>query len=155
MPALTSKTSDPVNILLIGNNPSELGGIYNLLKSIKNRTFRTEIQFDLSNIFRRISRFNPACILIDDNLERLKLIKLVRSLNRHVRTRDIPITVIKNSNYSEPPIQEAQDFLLKESLTSEALDKSIFNSIRFKRMQRYLTVNYKQKKSKLNKFFKS
>lgn len=154
MSALSSKTSDTVNIFLIGNNPTDLGWIYKMLKSIKNRTFRTEIHFDLSNVLKKISQFNPACILIDDNLERLKLIKLVRHLNNHVRTRHIPITVIKNSNYNEASIQEAQDFLLKDSLTSDTLDRSIFNSIRFKRMQRYLTVNYKQKKNKLNQFLK-
>ena len=149
MTALSSK-SDSVNVFLIGNNPTDLSGIYNLLKSIKTRTFKTEIHFDPNNILSRVSKFNPSCILIDDNLEKLKLRKLVKRLNAHVRTRHIPITVIKNSNYAEPQIQEAQDYLLKESLTSESLSKSIFNSIKFKKMQRYLRVNYAQKKTKLN-----
>lgn len=153
MTALSSKTSDPVNIFLIGNNPTDLNGIYNLLKSIKKRTFKTEIHFDLTNVLSRISKFNPSCILIDDNLEKLKLKKLVKRLNAHVRTRHIPITVIKNSNYTEPQIQEAQDYLLKDSLTSESLSRSIFNSIKFKKMQRYLSINYAQKKSKLHNLF--
>ena len=155
MSTLTSKSSDPINIFLIGNNPSDLGGIYNLLKSIKNKKFKTEVQFDAGNVLKKIAKFNPACILIDDNLERLKLTKLVRALKDHVRTRNIPITVIKNSNYTEPSIQEAQDYLLKDSLTPETLSKSIFNSIRFKRMQGYLTVNYKQKKKRINRLFQN
>ena len=153
--ALTTKSSDSMNIYLIGNNPVDLSSIYNLLKSIKNRTYKTEITFDLKGVFRKITRFDPACILIDDNMEKFKLTKLVKRLRSHSRTKHIPIAIIKNSNYEEPPVQDVQEFLWKDSLTPERLQNSILNSIRIKKMQRYLAINYKIKRRQLGKLFQN
>lgn len=154
MTAITTNSSDPLNIYLIGNNPLELSRIYDTLKAVKNIRYRTEIDFGISGIFSKIARFNPACILIDDNLERFKLSKLIKKLSTHTKTRDIPITIIKNSNYHDAHLDDVQDFLLKESLTPETLKRSIVNSMRFKRMQVYLYRSYKKRKGELSEFLR-
>ena len=141
------KISDSINVYLIGNNPVELGAVYDKLKAIKSRTFNAEIDFDLKNIFSKIARYNPACILIDDNLEKLKLKKLIKRLSRHNSTKNIPITILKNSNYKEASIEEAQEYILKESITSDRLSITILNSIKLKRMQTYLYKTYRKRKS--------
>ena len=143
----TTQTADHINVYLIGNNPIELGAIYDKLKSVKSKKYKAEIGFDLKNIYKKITRFNPACILIDDNLEKLRLRKLIKRLANHNSTKDIPITILKNSNYQEASIEDAQEYVLKESLTSERLSKTIANSIRLKRMQSYLYKTYRKRKN--------
>lgn len=143
----TTNVSDHINVYLIGNNPIELGAVYDKLKAIKSKKYRAEIGFELRGIYRKIAKFNPACILIDDNMEKLRLRKLIKRLANHNDTRDIPITVLKTSNYREGFIEEAQEYVLKESLTSERLSKTIASSIRLKAMQTYLSKTYRKRKS--------
>jgi CheY-like chemotaxis protein len=140
--------NDSINVFLIGNNPIELSSIYDKLKEIKSRTFKTEIGFELKGLVNKIRRFSPSCILIDDNLSRLDIAKLIKRLSSDNKTKNIPITVIKNSNYREG-FGEVQDYVLKESMTSDTLSHSILNSIKFKRMQTYVYKKYKRNKSRI------
>lgn len=143
--------NESINVFLIGNNPIELSTVYDKLKEIKSRTFKTEIGFELKGLVNKIRKFSPSCILIDDNLSRLDIVKLIKSLSSDSRTKNIPITVIKNSNYREG-FGEVQDYVLKESMTSDSLASSILNAIKFKRMQFYVYKKYKKNKSRLLSF---
>ncbi|QSE98155.1 hypothetical protein [Fulvivirga lutea] len=143
-----NQPSSPINVFLIGNNPIELSSVYTQLKQIKSSVVNAEIGFELSGLFRKIRKFKPSCILIDDNVEKIKIKKILKKLTQNSDTRDIPITVLKNSNYSEG-YSEAQDYLLKENLTSEKLSRSILNSIRFKKMHLYMIKKYRKNKSRL------
>lgn len=151
IPSSTEPGAD-INIYMIGNNPIELGVIYDKLKAIKKHSFRAEIGFDLKNAFKRIAKYRPACILIDDNMEKLTLRRLIKRLSSHNSTKDIPITVLKNSNYQEPIIEDAQEYILKHSLTSESLARTILNSMKWKKMQTYLYSTYQKRKSQFTSF---
>jgi len=142
-----AELSNNINIYLIGNNPIELGVIYDKLKRIKNYKYRAEIGFDLKDAFKRIAKYRPACILIDDNMEKPSLRRLIKRLGNHNSTKDIPITVLKNSNFEEAVIEDAQEYVLKSSLTSESLSRTILNSIKWKKMQTYLYKTYRKRKS--------
>lgn len=146
-------TSDSINIFLIGNNPIELSNIYEKLKAIKHKTYHTEIGFDLSGIYKKIMKFNPKCIVIDDNLENFYLKNLMDRLSTGSKTKNIPITIIKNSNYNGAYLVGAQDFILKEGITPESLSRSILNSIRLKQMEAYLYRSYEKGRSRLMTFF--
>src|SRR5688572_24133425 len=93
-----TKALDPINILLIGNNPIELGSVLEKLKQVRGQKIITEIAFDLRSILERLMRFNPNFIFIDDNIGKNELMVTVQSLSSNKKTRDIPITVLKNSN---------------------------------------------------------
>lgn len=132
----------------------ELSSLYDKLKGIKGGSFKAEIGFDLKKVLRRIMHFNPGCILIDDNLGKSQLKKLMKRLTTNRKTRDIPITILKNSNtgYS---VENAQDFLLKDAVTADILRSSIINSMKLKRMQVYLTKTYRKSKTEfLDKLWK-
>src|SRR5688572_17970089 len=90
--------TDSVNILLIGNNPIEMSSMLNTISKIPGRKIITEIAFDLKSSWMRLTTFHPNFILIDDNIGREELGNTVDSLSHNVQTRDIPITVLKNSN---------------------------------------------------------
>lgn len=148
MKASTLPATDPMNVYLIGNNPIELSSIYDKLKT----NFRAEICFELKGLYSKIRRFRPQCILIDDNLDRVMIKKILRRLSSRNITRDIPVTIIKNNNYTEG-FSEAQDFVLKNELTSEGLSRSIKNSIRMKRMQYYLIRKYRKNKGRIQNWW--
>lgn len=130
----TNNPSDSINVLLIGNNPIDLSDIYKKLKSVKSRQYITDIRFEIRGLFKKITRNNPACILVDDNLEKKYLSKLMRKLSTSNRTKDIPIAILKNAN-KDNLISGAQEFLLKDKATGESISQSILNSIRIKKMQ--------------------
>ena len=69
----TTQNPDSLNVLLIGNNPMELGTVLDKLKEVRAQKIITEIAFDLRSILERLMRFNPNFIFIDDNIGRLEL----------------------------------------------------------------------------------
>ena len=145
-----SKALDPINILLIGNNPIEMGSVLEKLKQVRGQRIITEIAFDLRSILERLMRFNPNFIFIDDNIGRNELMETVKSLSSNKKTKDIPITVLKNSNYQESLASSTiLDYLLKQNLSPENLYKTVKNSLRFRRTQLYLYQAYKKRKDLL------
>jgi hypothetical protein len=78
-----SKALDPINILLIGNNPIEMGSVLEKLKQVRGQRIITEIAFDLRSILERLMRFNPNFIFIDDNIG----MNLWRPLSHYLLTR--------------------------------------------------------------------
>jgi CheY-like chemotaxis protein len=143
---------EPVNILLVGNNPIEMGPVIEKLSHVRSRRVITEIAFDIQSIVERLVRFNPNFILIDDNIGRDELLQTVNKLSSSKKTRNIPITVLKNNNYQETLASESiQDYLLKQNLSTEALYNTIKNTLRFKRTQRLLLQAYKNRKGLLKK----
>ena len=148
-----TKSLDPINILLIGNNPIEMGSVLEKLKKVRGQKIITEIAFDLKSILERLMRFNPNFIFIDDNIGKNELMVTVKSLSSNKKTKDIPITVLKNSNYHESLASSSiLDYLLKQNLSPEDLYKTVKNSLRFRRTQLYLYQAYKKRKEQLMKF---
>jgi len=147
-----TKALDPINVLLIGNNPIEMGSILEKLKQVRGQRIITEIAFDLKSILQRLIRFNPNFIFIDDNIGRNELMETVKSLSSNKKTKDVPITVLKNSNYHESLASSSiLDYLLKQNLSPEDLYKTVKNSLRFRRTQLYLYQAYKKRKDQLMK----
>jgi CheY-like chemotaxis protein len=142
---------DSLNILLIGNNPIELGSVLEKLKQVRAQKITTEIAFDLRSILERLARFNPNFIFIDDNIGRKVLQQTVRQLSSNRKTKDIPITVLKTSNYNEAlGASSIIDYLLKQNLSADSLYNTLKNSLRFRKTQHYLQMVY-QKRSQLLK----
>jgi CheY-like chemotaxis protein len=151
---IPKSATSPVNILLIGNNPIEMGPVLDKLKQVRTRKIITEIAFDLKSIIERLVKFNPNFIFIDDNIGREELVHTVNRLSANRKTRDIPITVLKNNNYREALASSSiQDYLLKQNLTTEALYNTIKNTLRFKRTQRYLAQATSRSKKGILNFF--
>jgi hypothetical protein len=147
-----TKALDPINILLIGNNPIEMGSVLEKLKQVRGQRIITEIAFDLRSILQRLMRFNPNFIFIDDNIGKNELMETVKSLSSNKKTKDVPITVLKNSNYHESLASSSiLDYLLKQNLSPEDLYKTVKNSLRFRRTQLYLYQAYKKRKDQLLK----
>jgi DNA-binding NarL/FixJ family response regulator len=145
-----SKASEPVNVLLIGNNPIDLSRTLEKINQLRGRKVITEIAFDLRSIVERLMRFTPNFILIDDNIGRAELAQAISALTKSRKTKNIPITVLKNSNYQEAtPTSGVLDYILKQSFSPEALYSAIRNSLKFRRTQAYLYKAYRRRKGQL------
>lgn len=149
----TLATATPLHILVVGNNPIELSTMVKKLESSVGQRIVTQTSFDSKSTFERLDRHTPDFILIDDNIGREELQALVKKLASFRATREIPITVLKNSNYREAISTGVLDFMLKENLTSESLYRSIRNSIKFRQTQLYLYKAYKRRKGQLARLF--
>jgi DNA-binding NarL/FixJ family response regulator len=141
-----------LHILLIGNNPIELSGMLETISKVPGRKIVTEIAFDVKTSWERMLKFQPNFILIDDNIGRAELSQTVVSFTNHSRTRHIPITVLKNSNYEEAIVSsDIADYLLKRNLTAEALYNALKNTLKFSRTRQYLIKAYSKRKKQFLK----
>jgi CheY-like chemotaxis protein len=145
-----TQNSDSLNVLLIGNNPMELGTVLEQLNQVRAQKIITEIAFDLKGIVERLMMFNPNFIFIDDNIGRVELRETIKKLSNNRKTKDIPITVLKSSNYHEAlGSGSILDYLLKQNLSADALYNTVKNSMRFRKTQRYLQKIYQKRKTEL------
>lgn len=145
---IASETEE-VNLLLVGNNPIELSAILGKIQSIRGKKIITEIAFDLKSLFERLMNFKPDYILIDDNIGRSELTEAISALASNRRTRDIPITVLKNSNYQESFGSGVLDYLLKQNISAESLFNTLKNSLKLRRTQLFLYKAYSLRKKQL------
>ena len=139
---LSSRNEETMNIFLVGNNPAEIEEIYNKLRSINKYHFHTYISFDLNKIFRRIRKLQPLNILLDDRLNRKELNRLLFRLHHSPWTRDIPVILLKSSNREVNLEEEADEYMLKESISEENLYRSIINSRRYRKASIYFRRTY-------------
>lgn len=149
---LQTSPADPVNILLIGNNPIEMSTLLATISKVPGRKIITEIAFDVKSCWARLINFQPNFILIDDNIGKQELGFTVDSLANNEKTREIPITVLKNSNYEQTIVSaDILDYLLKKDLTADSLYNAIKNTLKFRRTRQYLLDAYNKRKDLLLK----
>lgn len=148
----TLSGSESLNVLLVGNNPIELSRVLDSLKKVPGKRIITEIAFDLKSICERLLRFEPNFILIDDNVGKTELREAVHTFSSNKKTQGVPITVLKNSNYTEAlGSTSILDYLLKQNLSTESLYNSLKNSLKLRRTQLYLYQAYQKRKQELLK----
>ena len=136
---------------MIGNNPIELAKVIIYLKNFPQKRVITEIAFDLKSGLQRLSRFSPNFIILDDNLGRKELSNAVGSLSHSRKTKNIPVTVLKNSNYHEAFGGVAMNYLLKENLSEQSLYVAFRSSLISARAQSYLKEIYRKRKGQLKR----
>ncbi len=143
-----------IKILIVGNNPIELSHVFKNLSEVQGSKLVTEIAFDFKTIRERLSTFVPNFIFIDDNIGKMELKHVIDSLAKR-KTKGIPITILKSSNYQESAISGVMNFLLKDTLTTDTLYKSFIQSLRFKKTNEFLALAYKKRKRQLIDLLKS
>lgn len=144
---------ETLKLLVVGNNPIELSKVLDQIQKI-DRSKKVEIAFDFQSIVDRLSNFKPDFILIDDNIGKAELRHVVDELLSERRTRNIPITVLKNSNYREAISSGVIDFILKENLSGDSIYKALRNSLKIRKTQLYLYNSYKKRKGQLTRLFR-
>jgi len=149
-----TKQADVLNVLVVGNNPIDLSHTFESLLKIREHKIMTEIAFDLASLLERLVYFRPNFIVIDDNIGRLELQLTVQALLKNRKTKDIPITILKNSNYEEALNTGVMNYVLKKALTGESLYTALKNSLKFKKTQLYLQQAYSKRKGQVLRILK-
>jgi len=142
-----------LDVFLVGNNPMEVNDIYYRLKKFTNPNFETHVAFDIRKIFRRIRKFRPYSILIDDRFNKTQLNRLIKRIHRNPKTMDIPVTLIKTSNIELGIAADFDSYILKENLTADNLRTTIINSRDLRKTSRFLYRSYKRRLGFLQKVF--
>lgn len=145
---------ETLKLLVVGNNPIELSKVLDQIEKI-DRKKEVRIAFDFQSILDRLSNFRPDFILIDDNIGKAELRHAVDQLLSERRTKNIPITVLKNSNYHEAIGTGVMDFILKDNLSGDKIYRALLNSFKIRKTQRYLYNSYKKRKGQLMRIFRS
>jgi len=138
-----------LQVLLVGNNPIELSSVETHLKKLSSKGVITEIAFDLKTLLQRLLIFKPGFILIDDNVGGTELKSLVNTLSKNKDTSDIPISVIKNSNYAESFCDGVSDYMLKSTINEDSLYRSLLNTLQLRKTHKFLQLKYKKRKLEL------
>jgi CheY-like chemotaxis protein len=151
---VSAAASKTLKILVVGNNPIDLSKMLTRIQKINDKNVVTEIAFDAQSILLRLNTFKPDYILLDDNVGRSELKAIIKLLQAERETRNIPITVVKNSNYSEAIANGVMDYVLKETLTGDSLYRMLANSLKFRKTQAYLYQAYNSRKGQLMRFLR-
>lgn len=114
-----------IPVLIIGNNPIEITSVFNTLMSIRSKSYFADVCFDVRDSFDRIAKAKPEIILIDDNLMLDDVRKLVRVLKQNSKTKDIKTIVLKSTNWNYAVIDNVDDYIMKDTINAEMLDKLI------------------------------
>ncbi len=131
----------PINILLIGNNPGDLGSLYQYLQASR-RKFNTEAVFCLKNCMKSIAKNQPDCIIIDENLGQESVEELLDELSNDFQSRSIAITILRQENSPKIYYSAVQSYLIKDKMSKEGVTDAILNAIKSKKNQRYFYTTY-------------
>jgi hypothetical protein len=140
-------------VLVVGNSPIELNGLFEKLNVLEKGLIVAETAFDLKSAYARLARFKPQFILIDDNVGTAALKIIVQRLTKLSITRNVPITILKSSNYQETIQTSVFNFVLKQNLNAESLYRALMNSTKFQLAQQQLLTIYRKRKGHLLRLF--
>lgn len=136
-------------VLIVGNNPIELHAMITLISSDCEKIIKTETAFDSKTVLSRLLKFRPNFILLDDNVGIKEIVRSVKTLRNNRFTKDVPITILKNTNAELIGLSHyVFDYALKSVLTPEGLYASIRNVLRMKRTRAVFDHAFKLQKSK-------
>ncbi|MCE2957434.1 MAG: hypothetical protein LW841_09780, partial [Flammeovirgaceae bacterium] len=117
---------------------------------IRHQPIVAQFAFDLRSSLQCLSKFAPSYILIDDNIGTDELKETVREFAHNRKTKDVPITIIKNSNYQATLFDTPLDYVLKSNLSSDRILKTLNRSTTARDAQTFLKRAYQKRKGLLS-----
>jgi len=143
------KRLEHMNILLVGNNPTELSIANQSVVAFRKSILKTTVLFNFKKLTQSIKLLNPSGIFIDDKLNLKEIKKVIYKLHRNKNTSHIPVTIIKSSNYTSYPNLGADDFILHTNLNGSSIYNSVINGKQFRKSRIYFIKVYRKQKGKI------
>ncbi|MFM8912386.1 MAG: hypothetical protein ACKOE6_05615 [Flammeovirgaceae bacterium] len=147
---METKVIQSWQLLLVGNNPIEMSSVVDRLKEIRHQPIVAQFAFDLKSCLQCLHKFAPSYILIDDNIGTDELRETVQALAHNRKTKDVPITIIKNSNYKATVFDTPLDFVLKSNLSSDRILNTLNRSTTARDAQTFLKRAYQKRRGLLS-----
>ena len=132
---LATPPSKEIKVLMIGNNPREMGCLNIHLRNFRWKRFAVNATFDLKEGRRIAQYFKPDYILIEDSFGEGPIRNFVSQLRSKNSTRSATIALLKADNLTQLLIPGVQDYLLKENIVSDTFAFDVLNAIALKRQE--------------------
>ena len=129
---LSLPTSNVIKVLMIGNNPREMGCLSDHLRGYTWKKFKVNATFDLKHGMQLAQSQKPDYILLDHALDKDQLTSWVRNLRRQKIFKNTAVAILKDDNQSELLVPGVQDYLLKDSIESDTFALNVLNAIRIR-----------------------
>lgn len=130
-----SNTKEPlritsIKVLLVGNNPMELGQCCRSLINFRAKKFNIETAFSNEECFKKAGKFKPGVIILDDSIGFMNMMEIIEKLNKDPHYAQTPVIVIKNSNYHHATLKEGvAEFIMLDRVLSGELPEIIINTL--------------------------
>lgn len=131
---LNATPSKVIKVLMIGNNPREMGCLSEHLRSFQWKKFTVSATFDLKQGMQLVQSTNPDYILLDGALGEKELKSWVKQIRERKNTQKMAIAVLKD-NHTQLVIPGIQDFLLKDSIVSDTFALAVLNALKMKELE--------------------
>jgi len=142
--------SKSTRVMLIGNNPREMGCLSNFLNRFTWKKFSVVTAFDVAQGLQKLDKFNPDYVMLDEALGHEALQRFTQNVRKNKRFHPTALAILKNTNESEFMIPGVQDYLLKSNIFSDTLPLTILNAIKLSRRKNSLLKAVEKKQSALN-----
>lgn len=129
---LATPPSKNIRVLMIGNNPREMGCLSIHLRNFRWKRFLVNAVFDLHEGWKCAQYFKPDYILIDSSLGVGKIREFVDHLRNHKALGNAVVALLKEDNHHEHIIPGVQDYLLKDNIESDTFAFDILSAIAHK-----------------------
>ena len=133
VPAGKSLTvANKLKLLLLGNNPIELGAIYDTLHTHEHSGCRFEVDvcFRANDCVRKYRKSFYDCLIIDDTIPEYQIQQVLDKINA-VRLAPVPAMLLKSDNFRSFCLKGIYEFFLKKEISLTSLSCSIFRSMNF------------------------
>ncbi len=145
-----------ISVLMVGNNPLELGQYCRSLVNFRDAKFTIETAFNSEECFKSIVKFKPAIVVLDDSVGFMSMMEITEKMHSDVRFAHIPVIVIKNSSYHHATLKKAVDaFMMLDRVLEGELPYLILDTVQYRKEKRKkesearVAVGFDKKFSKL------
>lgn len=126
---LATPPSKEIKVLMISNNPREMGCLSIHLHNFKWKRFAVNATFDLKEGWRIAQHFKPDYILLEGSLGEEAIRNFIGHIRSRKGTRNATVTLLKENNSAELMIPGVQDYLLKDNIVSDTFAFDVLNAI--------------------------
>ena len=129
---LSTPTPQVIKVLMISNNPREMGCLSDHLRKFTWKKFNVVATFDLKQGQRLAYSHRPHYILLDGSLDQQLLRTWVQTLRKGKQFQHTAIALLKENNRAQLVIPGVQDYLLKDSIVSDTFALKVLSAVRLK-----------------------
>lgn len=123
-----------IGVLMVGNNPMELGQCCRSLTNFRKAKFTIETAFDSGECFKCLVKFKPSIVVLDDSIGFMSMMEIAETMRSDARFAHIPLIIIKSSNYHHAALKKGVDaFVMLDRVLSGELPYTILHSIKHRK----------------------
>ena len=126
---MSTAPSKEIKVLMIGNNPREMGCLNIHLRNFRWKRFKVNATFDLAEGWRIIQYFKPDYILVEASFG----VEPIRNFLQQVRSRKstslAAVALLKEDNQTQMVIPGIQDYILRDNISSDTFAFDVINVV--------------------------